>query len=120
MVPSGPTTGCEPWSCSHAFGLSGVPLSKVQKVPEAPLMMTARDHVAPPSFDWLKTIGLRPPTGVALVSRRVIGPVAETPRAGRKITGLFDCATRQSMADPETFSLLLSRGEAAASAIGAP
>src|SRR3979411_2508132 len=33
---------------------------------------------------------------------------------------VFVCATRQSMADPETFSLLLSRGEEAASAIGAP
>ncbi len=29
------------------------------------------DHVAPPSVDWLNTIGLRAPTGVAVVSNRV-------------------------------------------------
>ena len=41
--------------------MSGVPLAIVQKEPEVPLMITARDQVAAPSVDWLKTMGLRLP-----------------------------------------------------------
>ena len=51
--------------------MSGVPLNTVQNDPDAPLMITARDQLAPPSVDWLNTIGLRPPTGVAVFWKRV-------------------------------------------------
>src|ERR1700716_839428 len=52
-VPSRPTTGCEPWSWSHALGLSS-PLPALQIAALAPLISMRRDHVAPPSVDWLK------------------------------------------------------------------
>ena len=60
-VPSGPTIGCEPWSWSQAWVLAS-PLKAVQKVAFVPLISMPGDQVAPPLVDWLKKIGLSPPT----------------------------------------------------------
>src|ERR671924_968545 len=48
-VPSGPTTGLEPWLSSH-----GPTRGTVQIEAFEPLISIPGDHVAPPFVDWLK------------------------------------------------------------------
>src|SRR5881398_4253087 len=53
--------GWEPWSWSQALG-SASPLNAVQNFGLDPLISIPGDHVAPPSVDWLKKMGLSAPT----------------------------------------------------------
>ena len=48
-MPSGPTTGFEPWS-----SLQGPTAGTVQMAGFEPLISMGADQVAPPFVDWLK------------------------------------------------------------------